>query len=64
MRLIQTNYSSTKKEKMAKVYRDTELQEYVVKFYNNNVYQKNADYFTPDKDDAVSTATRFCNQEA
>jgi hypothetical protein len=40
----------------ARVYRDVENNEYRVKFYVNGVHQKDADYFTDDKQDAFNTA--------
>ena len=40
----------------AKVYYDSEWQEYVVKFYEGGKYNPEADYFTDDKDDAIGTA--------
>lgn len=40
----------------AKVYYDSEWQEYVVKFYEGGKYIPEADYFTDDKDDAIGTA--------
>lgn len=33
-----------------------DYDEYVVKFYKEDVHQANADYFTDDKQDAVDTA--------
>lgn len=43
-------------KRTAKIYKDSETQEYVVKFYIDGVYQKDADYFTDDKQDALGTA--------
>jgi hypothetical protein len=40
----------------AKVYKDSELDEYKVKFYKDGVHQTKADYHTDDKDDALQTA--------
>lgn len=40
----------------AKVYRDTESEGYVVRFYKNGVHRPQADYETSDKDDAIRTA--------
>ena len=40
----------------AKVFRDPIYQEFVVKFYSLGEYQKEADYFTHDRDDALATA--------
>ena len=44
----------------AKVYRDSEWQEYRVKFYDTDgQHFTNADYHTDDKEDALTTA-RAC----
>lgn len=43
----------------AVVYRDSEYQEYRVKFYRNGVYQVNADYHDDDKASALQTAENF-----
>lgn len=43
-------------KKTAKIYKDTETGEFCVKFYVDGKYQKDADYFTDDKDDALGTA--------
>lgn len=40
----------------ARVYRDSENDEHVVKFYRAGVHQKNADYHTDDVEDAHTTA--------
>lgn len=40
----------------AKVYKDADWEEYVVKFYENGVHLKDADYSTGDKTDAIQTA--------
>lgn len=40
----------------AKVSNKNRHGEYVVKFYENGKHLKDADYFTADKDDAISTA--------
>jgi len=40
----------------AKVYRDAEFNQYVVKLFCWSQHQTEADYFTNDKDDAMSTA--------
>lgn len=50
-----TNESGTL---VAKVYRDVDYGEYVVKFYRDGVHQVRADYHT-DKCDAMGTAQRF-----
>lgn len=43
-----------------KVCRDSEWNEYRVKFYRNGTYQEEADYHTDDKSDAQFTARSFC----
>jgi hypothetical protein len=55
MRLISTIHKASA-EATAKVYRDTEWQEYRVKFYRGTIHQVNADYHTEDKQDAIDTA--------
>jgi hypothetical protein len=40
----------------AKIYFDTDLSEYRVRFYRHAEYVSEADYFTSDKTDALSTA--------
>lgn len=60
MRLIDTK---TNDVKVAKIYRDAENQEFVVKFFISNVHQINADYFTDDKSDAIGTANVFVDEK-
>ena len=43
------------------IYRNAEYDEWVVKFYVDGVYQKDADYFT-DKVDAYMTANNWVNK--
>lgn len=43
------------------IYRNSEYDEWVVKFYVNGVYQVDADYFT-DKVDAYMTASNWVNK--
>ena len=43
----------------AKVYRDTEWNEYIVTFYRNGEKQHGADYHTDDRKDADKTAASF-----
>lgn len=43
----------------AKVFRNVEWDEYVVKYYIGGVHQKGADYHTSDKADAMATAERM-----
>lgn len=40
----------------ARVMYDTDVQEYIVKFYTNGKHYAPADYFTDDKADAQGTA--------
>lgn len=44
-----------------KVYRDSDSDEFVVRFYNNGKLHEPADYFTDDLDDAVGTAKAALN---
>jgi hypothetical protein len=41
------------------IHHDAEYQEYRVKFHRDGVHQKDADYHTDDKHDAISTAKHF-----
>jgi hypothetical protein len=52
-RLVKTQEDG---KKTAKIYRDSDTEEYIVKFYVDGVYQRKADYFTDDKQDAIGTA--------
>jgi len=61
LRLIQS-IANAHTKKAAKVYRDSEWNEYRVKFYRNGVYQEKADMHTDDKDDAIGTAEVFTLQ--
>lgn len=61
LRLV-LSVGSQHKGKTAKVYRDSEWDEYRVKFYRIGVYQKDADMHTDDKDDAIGTAEHFTLQ--
>ena len=49
--------------KEAKVYLDREYAEYIVQFFDNGEYQREADYYTDDKDDAFGTAQMFLKRE-
>jgi len=49
----------TESKRVAKVYRDSEWQEYRVTF---GWLSPDADYFTPDKDDALDTARHVVAQ--
>ena len=42
-----------------KVYRDTDWNEFIVKFYENGVHQADADYHTDDSEDARDTAGKW-----
>jgi hypothetical protein len=46
----------------ARISYDSEFDEYLVKFYVRGVRKEHADYFTPDKCDALDTAKYWCNQ--
>lgn len=52
-RLIKEVIERTNK---ALIYYDASLREYCVKFFRDGVHQEKADYFTNDKQDAISTA--------
>lgn len=48
------------RNKYSKTYYNSELGEFVVKFYNGaGVYQKEADYYTDDREDALGTARQY-----
>lgn len=55
---IQT-YTNGNRE--ARVYRDSEWEEYRTVFYVDGVKQQNADHHTDDKQDAFATAERWVN---
>jgi hypothetical protein len=55
MRLISTIHKAAA-EATAKIYRDTEWNEYRVKFYVQGHHLQDADYHTDCKEDAHSTA--------
>lgn len=61
MRLIGT-HSSADGNKKAKVYRNSEWEEFVVKHFESDNHQKNADYHTNDKEDAHNTAKHWINK--
>lgn len=44
------------KSHAAKVYRDTQYNEFQVKFYEGSQLMQNATYYTDDKTDAINTA--------
>lgn len=46
----------------AKVYRDSDWNEYRVKFFASGVHQVDADYHTTSKEDAISTAESIVKQ--
>ncbi len=58
-KLLQTQAAGAK---TAKVYRDTDTDEYVVKFFVDGKHQPQADYFTDDKQDAMNTARAEVNR--
>lgn len=55
MRLISTIHKAAA-EATAKIYRDTDWNEYRVKFYVQGQHMQNADYHTDSKEDATGTA--------
>lgn len=61
LRLTHTE-TSTDKVLTAKIYRNSDWQEFRVKFYRDGKYQ--SDYHTDDKEDAKSTARHFCNEKS
>ncbi len=52
--------SNTQTKQAAVVYHDLEWEEYRVKFYAEGQHLAEADYHTPDEDDAISTAFFYC----
>ena len=55
MRLLQTLKAASGNK--AKIYWDSDLKEYVVKFYNHlGTHMDASDYFTPDRADAFGVA--------
>ncbi len=46
----------------ATLYRNTEWDEYIVKFYENGKVLKDADYYTDDKKDAYDTLNKWVTQ--
>jgi len=62
MKLIQSHASPDGK-KVAKVYRNKEWDEYVVKHHVDGKHQKKADYHTSDKEDAHGTANHFIKED-
>ncbi|WYW04255.1 hypothetical protein Kompost2_00005 [Pseudomonas phage vB_PpuP-Kompost-2] len=42
----------------ARVYLDTDFDEYCVEFYHSDIHQPHQDYFTDDHKDAVGTARK------
>lgn len=61
MRLVAT-HTSTDGKKVAKVYRDSDWDEYRVKHYSNGKYLEDGDYHTTDKDDAHGTAKHYIKE--
>jgi hypothetical protein len=55
-RLIHTTFSEYTQLTAAKVYWNSELEEYTVKLIIRNKYYPDADYFTNDKQDALASA--------
>lgn len=63
LRLIHT-HTSEDGRRSAKVYRDTEWNEYRVKHYTDGNHHVDGDYHTDDIDDAHRTAQHWLNEEA
>lgn len=59
-RLVMTDGDGAK---VFKIYKDTEWNEYIVRFFVNGRHQVDADYHTDDKNDAIDTAQRFLSGE-
>ncbi len=55
-------HTETLGDKTAKVYRDSEWQEYRVRLYICGALHAGADYHTGEKDDAIETALAMCSQ--
>jgi hypothetical protein len=49
--------------KQAVCYYNSEIGEFSVVFFRDNVKQVDADYFAPDRQDALDTAQHFVNFE-
>lgn len=56
MNLLFCKYENKETSATALVYYDPDFSEFVVKFYKNKIRLKDADYFTSDENDALSTA--------
>lgn len=61
MKLISTYVNG--QSRLAKVYRDAALDEYVVWFYEDGVRRPETDYYTNDVTDAHGTAHTWVNTE-
>lgn len=48
--------------KSAKVYRNVDWDEFIVRFCRASIYQAGADYYTTDRVDAISTACEFATE--
>ena len=57
-----TSFKNEINSLQSSVYRDTEYDEFRVRFYRDGTYQANADYHTDDKQDALDTARSFCSK--
>jgi hypothetical protein len=56
-------YTNTAGTRKATLKYNEDWEEYIVRFYHNGLYQKDADYHTDCRDDAEETANFYCNQE-
>lgn len=49
--------------KKVKVFRDSDFEQYILKFYSGNVHMDASDYFTDSRQDAIDTANWYINEE-
>lgn len=59
LKLISNMPPKEGRKNSAKVYRDTDWDEYRVKFFKNGIHQTKADYHTDDKSDAIAVADHW-----
>lgn len=63
MKLIHTSELSPAGYR-TKIYRNSEWDEFVVRLYHDGHHDQDADYHTPDKDDAFATAKSMVEHAA
>ena len=63
-RRLSISVTNTSTNRVSKVYRDSEWNEYVVEFYIAGVKQHGASYHTSDREDAMDTAGAHANFNA